>query len=151
MNDELERIRKEAVIASSKVISLYFPRGTEENHGNISHYSRCLDQKLNAWTPENEAGALSNRPRRSVKIMYCVLMLLQILYVQLYFLGLLLVLPLIVVYNVDCHVPYLLDFPSLSQARQLHIKQLLSANLKTDSDRTMIRTAFSAYRKVWEK
>jgi hypothetical protein len=54
-----------------------------------------------------------------------VLMMLQILYEELYFLRLLLVLPLIVaVYNVDCQVTDLLYFSlCLSHARQLHIKK----------------------------
>jgi hypothetical protein len=33
MNDELERILKEAVVALFEVLSWHSPTGTEENHG----------------------------------------------------------------------------------------------------------------------
>jgi hypothetical protein len=42
MNDEQERMSREAVVAEFKVFRL-LPGGTEETHENFSHYDRSTD------------------------------------------------------------------------------------------------------------
>jgi hypothetical protein len=57
MNDELERICKEAVVSIFEVLSRNFPGWTEENHKNLIQGSR----DLNPEPPEYEAGVLITR------------------------------------------------------------------------------------------
>jgi hypothetical protein len=56
MNDELERIWKEAVVAWFKLLSLHLPGGTEEHNANSCHDSRSPGRDLNLRSPEYEAG-----------------------------------------------------------------------------------------------
>jgi hypothetical protein len=63
MNDEMERICKEAVMPYFKVLSKHFPTGTDENLDQGSRYP-CRD--MNPGPPEYEAGVLTTQPRRSV-------------------------------------------------------------------------------------
>jgi hypothetical protein len=69
VNDELERIWKEAVAAYFKTLLRQLSGGTEENHVNQSQESRSTGQDLNPGPPEYEAGALTTRPPRSIRIL----------------------------------------------------------------------------------
>jgi hypothetical protein len=59
VNNELERMWKEAVVAQFKVLSRHLPR-TKENY-EIPQDSRCLGRYLNPGPPEYEAGVLTTR------------------------------------------------------------------------------------------
>jgi hypothetical protein len=59
VNDELEKIWKEAVMTKFKVLSWYLPGGSEENHKNLSQDSQSPSQDLNLGPPEYEAGVLT--------------------------------------------------------------------------------------------
>jgi hypothetical protein len=67
MNNELERILKEAVVAYSKVLSRHSPGETEKMTRNLSQDFRYLDRDLNSKPPKYE-GVLTTRPQNSVKI-----------------------------------------------------------------------------------
>jgi hypothetical protein len=51
MNDELERIWKEAVMAYFKVLCRNLPRGAEENYENLMQYRRSSGLDLNQGPP----------------------------------------------------------------------------------------------------
>jgi hypothetical protein len=55
VNDELEGIRKDAVLAQFKVLSRNLPEGTE-NHEKLSHNSQSPGLDLNLGPPEHVAG-----------------------------------------------------------------------------------------------
>jgi hypothetical protein len=69
VNDELERISKEAVVAYFKPILRRLSGGTEENHVNQSQGGRSTGHDLNPGSLEYEAGALTTRPPRSIRIL----------------------------------------------------------------------------------
>jgi hypothetical protein len=76
MNDELERMWKEAVVAKFKVLLFrHFPGGTEKNQ-NVSQHSLSPGRNLNPGPPEYEAGVLTTRPRRSVN---CCRLLIKVI------------------------------------------------------------------------
>jgi hypothetical protein len=50
MNNELQRIWKEAVVAQFKVLPRHLPAGTEENHEKLSQCSRSSGQDLSICT-----------------------------------------------------------------------------------------------------
>jgi hypothetical protein len=62
MNDELETIWKEAVVAKCKVPSQHLNIGTEENHEEPQD-SLSQERDLNSGHPEYEACVLTTRPR----------------------------------------------------------------------------------------
>jgi hypothetical protein len=49
---------KEVVVIQFKVLSMNFPWGSEENHENFSHYSRCPSWDLNWAASEYRLEAL---------------------------------------------------------------------------------------------
>jgi hypothetical protein len=61
VNDELEKMWKEAVVAF-KLLSRYFSEGTDEYH-ETPQDSRSLGRELNPGPPEYEAGVLTTLPR----------------------------------------------------------------------------------------
>jgi hypothetical protein len=63
VNYELERIWKEAVVAYFKVLSGYFPGGTEETTKSLSQDSRSAYRDLILEPPEYEARVLTTRQR----------------------------------------------------------------------------------------
>jgi hypothetical protein len=67
MNDGLERMWKEAVVAYLKVLVRLFSGGTEQTTKNLSLDSWSSGRDLNPGPRECEAGVLTTRPRRSVK------------------------------------------------------------------------------------
>jgi hypothetical protein len=56
VNDELERMWKEAVMSCFKELSHYLPGGTEDIHG-LPHNVRFLDWDLKSGNFEYKAGA----------------------------------------------------------------------------------------------
>jgi hypothetical protein len=65
MNDELERMCKEAVMALFKVLSQHLPGRTEKSHEETQD-SGSSGRDLNTGLPEYEAGVLHTRPRHCV-------------------------------------------------------------------------------------
>jgi hypothetical protein len=65
VNDELERIWKEAVVAYFNALIPEFAWRYGENHKLIED-SRSHGRDLKLGTPENESVALTTQPRRSV-------------------------------------------------------------------------------------
>jgi hypothetical protein len=63
VNDLLESMWKEVVMALFKVLSWNLPRRTEENHEDLSQDSRSLGRELNLNPPEYEAGVLTTQPQ----------------------------------------------------------------------------------------
>jgi surfactin synthase thioesterase subunit len=59
VNDELERMWKEAVMAEFKVLSWNLPGRTEENHEKTSVRITSLVRYLNHGPSEYEAGVLT--------------------------------------------------------------------------------------------
>jgi hypothetical protein len=68
MNNRLERMWKEAVMAYSKVPPLHLTGGTEENYKYLSQDSRSTGRDLNLLHSEYEAGVLTTRPQHAVKL-----------------------------------------------------------------------------------
>jgi hypothetical protein len=66
VNDKLQRMWKEAAVASFKALFWHLPGGIEENHKKLSQDSRYPGQHLNPIHPAYEAGVITTRPRRSV-------------------------------------------------------------------------------------
>jgi hypothetical protein len=66
MNDELERIWKEAVMAYFNVLSRHLSEGTEANHEKICPDVRTRGRDLKLEPPEYEAEVLNTLPQRSV-------------------------------------------------------------------------------------
>jgi hypothetical protein len=58
VNDELERMWKDAIVAELKV--LHFPGGTEENYHYLNQDSRSLDRDLNPGPSEFETGYVNH-------------------------------------------------------------------------------------------
>jgi hypothetical protein len=66
VSNELERMWKEAVMASFKVLSRHFPGGTAETTKNLSQDSWSLGRDLNLGPTEHEAEELTTKLRCSV-------------------------------------------------------------------------------------
>jgi K+-transporting ATPase c subunit len=64
MNNTLEGIWKEAVVAQCFLLSLYFLGRTKRNHEKHQD-GRSQGRDLNPGPPEYEAGVLTTRPRHS--------------------------------------------------------------------------------------
>jgi hypothetical protein len=62
VNDELERIWKEASYPNFELLSKQLPGGTEEKRKHRSQYRRSLWRDLNAGTSDSGAGVLTTRP-----------------------------------------------------------------------------------------
>jgi hypothetical protein len=62
VNNELERMWKEAVMASFKVLSKHLPGGPEEKHEHLSQDSPSLGQELNLGPPKYKGGGISTQP-----------------------------------------------------------------------------------------
>jgi hypothetical protein len=62
MNNELERIWKESVVASFKVLSRRLPGGSEENHEKIYAGWPVCEPRFEPVPPKYEAGMLTTRP-----------------------------------------------------------------------------------------
>jgi hypothetical protein len=67
VNDELERMWKEAPVAKFKMLSQHLLGGTEENHENLNQDSQSPGRDLNPGPPEYEAEMLTTRPLRMVQ------------------------------------------------------------------------------------
>jgi hypothetical protein len=67
VNDELEKMLKEAVVVYFKALSQHFPGGTEENHENVINDSRSPGQDFYLGPSEEEAGVLVNHSIISLK------------------------------------------------------------------------------------
>jgi hypothetical protein len=65
VNDKLETMRKEVIVAYVKVLCRHLRIETEENHENLSQDSRSPDRDL---LPQYEAGVLTTRPQSSVTV-----------------------------------------------------------------------------------
>jgi hypothetical protein len=61
MNNELEKMWKEAVVAWFEILSENFSWGTEENHGN-THDDMFSDRGFNPDLCQYEAGMLATLP-----------------------------------------------------------------------------------------
>jgi hypothetical protein len=68
MNNELERVWKETVLAQFSALSQYSKGGTEKNTKNLSQDCRSPGRDLNKGPPEFEARMLTSRPQRSALI-----------------------------------------------------------------------------------
>jgi hypothetical protein len=66
VNYELERICKEAVVASFKVLLLHSPGQTEENHKESQSGQPVSEQRFEIGPTEYEAGVLTTQLRRSI-------------------------------------------------------------------------------------
>jgi hypothetical protein len=67
VNDESERVWKEAVVGQFEVLFRHLPGGTEENHKNLSQNSWPPGRDSNPEPPEYKVGMLTTQPRRSVE------------------------------------------------------------------------------------
>jgi hypothetical protein len=60
MNNNLERVRKKAVVNQLKIPSLHLSGGTEENTKTLNYGNRSSGRNLNPGPPEYEEGVLAN-------------------------------------------------------------------------------------------
>jgi hypothetical protein len=67
VNDDLERMWKEAAVAKFKMLSQHLLGGAEENHENLNQDSQSPGRDLNPGHPEYEAEMLTTRPLRMVQ------------------------------------------------------------------------------------
>jgi hypothetical protein len=67
MNNELERVWKEAIVTYFKILPRHLTGGTEENHGKPqSQDIRSPDCDLNPGPPEYESGVITTQHRQTV-------------------------------------------------------------------------------------
>jgi hypothetical protein len=68
MNNELERMWKEAVVLQSKIPSQNCPRRTEENQEKRQYTEPVTVPRFELGTSQKESGVLTTLSRRSVNL-----------------------------------------------------------------------------------
>jgi hypothetical protein len=68
VNNELRRMRKEAIVAQFEVLSWHLPGKVEENLEVLIRDSSSSGRGFNWGSPEYEAGVLPTLPRRSLSV-----------------------------------------------------------------------------------